>query len=475
MKRAIALLMLGLGLVAHAEPQLSPQNIVVNPVPTELQVQVGVDRDPAGRANPVYQIGEKIVVNVSVNQDAYVYLFGVYPNGEISPILPNPYDRDNFLRAGETRRFPPVGARYEFTIDGPEGQHRVLALASKRPLNVGSIIDSSLRPLVRGADALGRAIAIVVDPIPDQEWVTDVTFFTVGRSQPQPQPVTGTLNVTSNPQGAQVFVDGRLVGNTPISVSVQPGRHDIELRLAGYDTYRTSVNVGLGQVISINATLERPRPATGTLVVNSSPQGAQVFIDGRLVGNTPISVSLNPGRADVELRLDGYDVFRTSVVINPGQTTSVNAGLNAQRRTGVLNVTSNPSGADVYINNQRVGRTPYSVQLNEGTYDLRVSLPGHADYRTTVRVDRNQETRINAQLAPLRAQLTVSSNVEARVFVDGREVGTVGSGGSVRFEVDPGRHQVVLIAPGYRAFVTEVNLRSGENETIRANLSRLNF
>ncbi|MCV5951388.1 DUF4384 domain-containing protein, partial [Escherichia coli] len=79
-------------------------------------------------------------------------------------------------------RFPPVGARYEFTIDGPEGQHRVLALASKRPLNVGSIIDSSLRPLVRGADALGRAIAIVVDPIPDQEWVTDVTFFTVGRS-----------------------------------------------------------------------------------------------------------------------------------------------------------------------------------------------------------------------------------------------------------------------------------------------------
>lgn len=473
MKRAIALLMLGLGMVAHAEPQLSPQNIVVNPVPTDLQVRVGVDRDPSGRGNPVYQIGEKIVVNVSVNQDAYVYLFGVYPNGEISPILPNPYDRDNFLRAGETRRFPPVGARYEFTIDGPEGQHRVLAVASKRPLNISNIIDSSLRPLVRGADALGRAIAIVVTPVPDQDWTTDVAFFTVGRAQPIP--ISGTLNINSSPQGAQVFLNGRSVGNTPLTVRVVPGRQDVELRLAGYEPYRTSVNVNPGQTVNINATLERTRPSTGTLVVNSSPQGAQVYVDGRFVGNTPLSIFINPGRTDVEIRLDGYDTYRTSVVINPGQTVTINATLNPQRRTGVLSVNSSPSGADVYIDNQRVGRTPYSAQLNEGTYDVRVSLPGYADYRTTVRVERNQETRINAQLVPLRAQLTISANVEARVFVDGQEVGSVGPSGAVRFDVDPGRHQVVLLAPGYRVFVTEVSLRSGENETIRANLSRLNF
>jgi len=465
--------MLGLGLVAHAEPQLSPQNIVVNPVPTDLQVQVGVDRDPTGRGNPTYQIGEKIVINVSVNQDAYVYLFGVYPNGEISPILPNPYDRDNFLRAGETRRYPPVGARYQFTIDGPEGQHRVLAVASKRPLNIGSIIDSSLRPLVRGADALGRAIAIVVTPVPEQDWTTDVAFFTVGRAQPQP--ISGTLVVNSTPQGAQLYLNGRFVGSTPVTVRVTPGRQDVELRLAGYETYRTSVNVNPGQTVNINATLERTRPSTGTLVVNSSPQGAQVYVDGRFVGNTPLSIGINPGRADIEVRLDGYDTFRTSVVIAPGQTTTINAGLNPSRRTGVLSVSSSPSGADVYIDNQRVGRTPYSVQINEGTYDVRISLSGYTDYRTTVRVERGQETRINAQLVPLRAQLTISANVEARVFVDGAELGTVGPGGTVRFDVSPGRHQVVLLSPGYRVFVTEVSLRSGENETIRANLSRLNF
>lgn len=470
MKRAIALLMLGLGLVAHAEPQLSPQNIVVNPVPTDLRVQVSLDR---GRGNPTYQIGEKIVINVSVNQDAYVYLFGVYPNGEISPILPNPYDRDNFLRAGETRRYPPLGARYEFTIDGPEGQHRVLAVASRRPLNISSIIDSSLRPLVRGADALGRAIAIVVTPVPDQDWTTDVAFFTVGRAQPIP--TSGTLNINSTPQGAQVYLNGRFVGNTPLTVRVTPGRQDVELRLAGYESYRTSLNVNPGQTLNINAALERIRPITGTLTVNSSPQGAQVYVDGRLVGNTPLSIGINPGRADIEIRLDGYDPFRTSVVIAPGQTTTINASLNPQRRTGVLSVNSSPSGAEVYIDNQRVGRTPYSVQINEGIYEVRVSLSGYADYRATVRVERSQETRINAQLVPLRAQLTVFANVEARVFVDGQEVGTVGPGGSVRFELNPGRHQVVLIAPGYRVFVSEVNLRSGENEVIRANLSRLNF
>jgi len=57
---------------ALAAPQLSPQGIIVNPVPTDLQVRVWVDKDPSKTGNPVYQIGERIQVSVQVNQDAYV-------------------------------------------------------------------------------------------------------------------------------------------------------------------------------------------------------------------------------------------------------------------------------------------------------------------------------------------------------------------------------------------------------------------
>ena len=51
---------------AFATPQISPQSIIVNPVPTDLSVNVSVDR--AG-SNPVYNIGDSIRVNVSVSDN----------------------------------------------------------------------------------------------------------------------------------------------------------------------------------------------------------------------------------------------------------------------------------------------------------------------------------------------------------------------------------------------------------------------
>ncbi|MER3556174.1 MAG: PEGA domain-containing protein, partial [Meiothermus sp.] len=52
----LALGLLGLSGLATAAPQLSPQSIIVNPVPTDLQVRTWVDKDPGKTGNPVYQI-----------------------------------------------------------------------------------------------------------------------------------------------------------------------------------------------------------------------------------------------------------------------------------------------------------------------------------------------------------------------------------------------------------------------------------
>lgn len=105
--RKLLLAVLGLG--AALAQEINPQGIIVNPVPTDLEVQVWVDKDPAKRGNAVYRIGESIYIYVRVNQDAYVYLFNINADGRIDPILPNPYERDNFLRAGRPGVFPGGG------------------------------------------------------------------------------------------------------------------------------------------------------------------------------------------------------------------------------------------------------------------------------------------------------------------------------------------------------------------------------
>lgn len=470
---ALTPLVLGLTGLSLAAPELSPQGIIVNPVPTDLSVRTWVDKDPNKSGNPVYQVGEPIRISVQVNQDAYVYLFSVKSNGQIDPILPNNFDRDNLVRANQVRTFPPNGASYRFNVDRPEGQDRVLAVASRQQLSIDQIIDiQNGTSRVQGADNLARALSIVVTPIPQQDWASNVAFFTVGRVQPQP--TTGTLSINSNPQGAQVLVNGRAVGNTPINVALQPGRADVELRLGGYEPFRTAVTINAGQTTNLNANLNPTAPQTGTLSVNSNPQGAQVLVSGRAVGNTPLSISLQPGRYDLELRLGGYEPFRSSVVVNAGQNTPVSANLAAIARTGDLIVNSTPDRADVFVNGQRVGVTPLRLNLNEGSYEVRVVEDGYSEYRATVQVRRGEATRVEARLQPQKATLEVFTNVDARIFVDGVEVGQTRNG-SLRVEIDAGRNdriQIVALAPGYRVEVEETRVTAGRTERVRLNLTR---
>lgn len=118
--RKLLLAVLGLG--AALAQEINPQGIIVNPVPTDLEVQVWVDKDPAKRGNAVYRIGESIYIYVRVNQDAYVYLFNINADGRIDPILPNPYERDNFLRAGRPGVFPRRGPATATPSPAPRGR-----------------------------------------------------------------------------------------------------------------------------------------------------------------------------------------------------------------------------------------------------------------------------------------------------------------------------------------------------------------
>ncbi len=408
MKRIFSITTLGLLLTgfALAAPELSPQGIIVNPVPTDLQVRVWVNKDPGKTGNPVYQIGERIQVSVQVNQDAHVYIFSVKSTGEIGLILPNAFDQNNLLRAGETRIFPPAGARYTLDVGGPEGQDRVLAVASRQPLSLAQIANIQTGQVnVQGADNLARALSIVVTPLPQQDWVSNVAFFIVGRAAvtptPQPQPGTGTLSVNSTPSGAQVLIEGRVVGNTPLNIVLRPGRVDVELRLSGYQAFRTSVQVRPGETAVVNANLT-PVVQNGVLQINSNPQGAQVLLNGRVVGNTPLNLTVQPGRYDIELRLAGYQGFRASVTVGNGQTVPVNASLQA-----------------------------------------------------------------------LRGALEIFTNVEARIFLDGQEVGQT-RGGFLRLDqLESGSVQVVALAPGYRVVFRDVRVEPGRVQQVRLDLMRV--
>jgi len=77
---------------------------------------------------------------------------------------------------------------------------------------------------------------------------------------PPPPPVTeepATVDFNSNPPGADILIDGALVGNTPSIQHVEAGRHVIQLRIGGYSPWTRTMVVESGSYPSIRATLQK--------------------------------------------------------------------------------------------------------------------------------------------------------------------------------------------------------------------------
>ncbi len=153
-------------------------------------------------------------------------------------------------------------------------------------------------------------------------------------AQPAPAAVSGRLTIRSTPPGARVLVDGRLRGRTPLNITDLPLRAvQVTVAQPGYapDERRVVLSAGQPHVV-INAQLTREGAAatarTGSLVVESRPVGAAVFLDNRQIGVTPLSVpGLAPGTYRIRLELNGFNPWITATEVRPGDRTRVAASL----------------------------------------------------------------------------------------------------------------------------------------------------
>jgi hypothetical protein len=119
-----------------------------------------------------------------------------------------------------------------------------------------------------------------------------------------PNPATGELVVTSDPQGAKIVIDGADTGSlTPHTFpAIAAGAHAVSLLKNGFDTTGKNVNVEAGKSATVSVSLSQPtaRFMLAVLEVSeSNPEGvpiaADVFIDGKPYGKSPVETGLPPG------------------------------------------------------------------------------------------------------------------------------------------------------------------------------------
>jgi hypothetical protein len=147
--------------------------------------------------------------------------------------------------------------------------------------------------------------------------------------EPRPEratAATGHLTVRSDPAGALVTIDGRLRGETPVTVrDLALGPHTIQVARPGHVPWTERVTLTVASpsrlvAATLRPGLDAPDRISGSIYIDSRPRGARVMIDGRFVGTTPFRISgMAAGRHDLRFELDGYRPATTAVSVGAGR------------------------------------------------------------------------------------------------------------------------------------------------------------
>jgi hypothetical protein len=232
----------------------------------------------------------------------------------------------------------------------------------------------------------------------------------------------GSISVSSTPTGASLYVDTIYEGVTnQIVSSLATGTHTVTLKKSGYQDYSQTATVNNAQTTYLSITLSPlASPTNGDLDVSSTPSGASVYLNGAYKGETrssgPLYITgLSPGAYSTVLKKSGYNDYSTTANIVAGKTAQVTAALqpaSVKPTTASAEINSQPSGADIYINNAYKGVTPLSLENvpidATKTYTIEIRLEGYKPYTSSGSVSPGQNVVIDAALTPL-AQPTTKS------------------------------------------------------------------
>jgi len=118
-----------------------------------------------------YRIGEPVTFYFTADQDCYITLLDQGTSGTLRVLFPNPYQQDNFVRAGKSYAVPDATAGYEIRVDGPSGLERVKAIATLRKTDQLPVdLSNGFYELTPQDGSRMSDLAVAVKKLPEQLW-----------------------------------------------------------------------------------------------------------------------------------------------------------------------------------------------------------------------------------------------------------------------------------------------------------------
>ncbi len=248
----------------------------------------------------------------------------------------------------------------------------------------------------------------------------------------------GIVTIQSEPEGAEVELNGQKVGTTfgTYQGSHYAGEYTLTLRKDLYHPTSKSFDLKAGEVMDIPKIILKPR--FGYWQISSNPSSADIYLDEKHIGQTPLNKEKIPsGDHTLRLAINKYKTHQETFVIKDGDEPNFDVTL--KPNFALLEINSAPeTGATVFIDNKEVGKTPYSdPMMQAGTYTIRIEKELWSGTTKTITIRPEVPGKINLILTKDFGTLIVEAE-ECKIYLNSKEVGT----GNFEQKLKPGSYKI---------------------------------
>ena len=215
-----------------------------------------------------------------------------------------------------------------------------------------------------------------------------------------PVPIYGALDIQSEPDEAEVYLDGVKIGETPLKKNdVLVGNRTIRFEKKGCASLTKSYTVEESNILSIYERLDSGKIIT----VTTDKKGDEIYVDGTFAGHSPLDVSMGYGRHTVKAMRNGRSVMKDIDVKINGTQTQLTLEFGK-----VITVTTGKKGDKIYVDGTFAGHSPLDVSMGYGRHTVKAMRNGKS-------VEKSFEVRENGGESSLLLKFSRKQTITVKV------------------------------------------------------------
>ncbi|GAA0363889.1 PEGA domain-containing protein [Bowmanella denitrificans] len=259
----------------------------------------------------------------------------------------------------------------------------------------------------------------------------------------EPSPGTLSAAVSNGDSETAWYLDEELVHLGPDwQQQLKPGHYTLRVDSPYHQPFQQSLEIVSNKRAELNWTLSE---ISGELLIQSVPEHAGLTLNGEVLGPTPQTLRRQGGKYQVKLTLPGYQSLEDEVALTTARPKEVRKYL-LKPLEATLNLDLQPEGGQLLIGGKQVAtQGTLSLAANQ-SHQLLYQKPGYFSHSQQIRLKPGEQQDLAIQLKPEKGKVVVKASPEARVYLDGKDMGLT----PWQQQLPALSYQLELTRPGYR-------------------------